>query len=291
MSLDYLWHVLILVNLYGMLALSLNLIVGYTGLLSICQAAFYGIGAYASVLIGLKTGWGFLPALLAASLLTAVSSLIIALPSLRLRGDYFVLATLAFQIIVYSLLYNWEGLTRGPYGIGEIPAPRLFGTDIDSPLRYLFFSSAFTGACLLILMGLTRSPFGRALKAVREDEMAALALGKSVAGLKILTFAITAAFAAVPGALFAGYARYIDPTSFTLAEGIFVLSIVAIGGAGNLRGPLIGAVVLVALPEALRFLRIPDAVADNARQILYGLVLIVVMRFRPQGLQGEYRFE
>lgn len=287
----YLWHILVMINFYAILALSLNLVVGYTGLLSLCHAAFYGIGAYATTLLMMKAGLGFFPALLVAILLATLLSLIIAVPSLRLKGDYFILATLGFQIIVFAILYNWVSLTRGPYGIPGIPIPVVFGIKINSVFRYFLFSSVIATLCGILLWALAESPFGRVLKAVREDDLAAAALGKPVPLLKVTAFAIAAAFAAVPGALFAGYMRYIDPTSFTVMESVFIVSIVIIGGAGNFLGPLAGAAFLVLLPEVLRFLQMPDAVAANMRQIIYGLLLILLMRYRPQGFLGEYGFE
>jgi len=288
---SYLWHILVMINIYAVLAVSLDLAVGYTGLLSLCHAAFYGIGAYASTLLMMKAGLGFVPALLLAIPVTVILSYVIGLPSLRLRGDYFVLATLGFQVIVFSILYNWVWLTRGPYGIPGIPIPSIFGFQIDSVFRYFLFSGIIAIACLWLLRRLTNSPFGRLLQAVRDDEIAAAALGKNVPRVKMLAFAIGAAFAAVPGALFAGYMRYIDPTSFTLMEAIFILSIVVIGGAGSFYGAIAGAAFMVILPEALRFLQIPDAVAANLRQIIYGLLLIVFMRFRPKGFFGKYEFK
>lgn len=288
---NYLWHILVMINIYTILALSLNLVAGYTGLLSLCHAAFYGIGAYATTLLMMKAGWGFFPSLIVAILLTAALSLIIAVPSLRLKGDYFVLATLGFQIIVFVILYNWVSLTRGPYGIPGIPIPKVFGAEVNTVFRYFLFSGFFALLCGLLLWMLKTSPFGRVLRAIREDEVAAAALGKNVPLFKVAAFAIAAAFAAVPGALFAGYMRYIDPTSFTLMESVFIISIVIIGGAGNFVGPIAGAVFMVLLPEALRFLHIPDAIAANMRQIIYGLLLIILMRYRPQGLFGEYGFE
>lgn len=286
----YLWRVLILISLYGMLATSLNLVTGYTGLLSLCQAAFYGIGAYATALMMINFGWGFLPALLFAVLLTSLLSLVIAIPSLRLKGDYFVLATWGFQIIVFSLLYNWVDLTRGPYGIGGIPVPRVLGVEVNSAARYVVFSGTAAAICMLLLWLLSNSPFGRVLRSIREDEIAAAALGKNVTLMKVLAFSIAAAFAAVPGGLYAGYERYIDPTSFGLTESIFILSIVVIGGAGDFLGPIVGAVLMVLLPEVLRSLGIPTSVSASSQQIIYGLLLILLMRFRPQGIRGDYRF-
>jgi len=288
---SYLWHVLVMINIYVVLATSLDLAVGYTGLLSLCHAAFYGVGAYSSTLLMMNAGLGFFPALLCAVPVTVALSYLIGLPSLRLRGDYFVLATLGFQVIVFSILYNWTGLTRGPYGIPGIPVPSIFGIYVDTVFRYFVFSGLLAIFCLWLLRRLTNSPFGRLLKAVRDDEVAAAALGKDVPRIKMRAFAIGAAFASVAGALFAGYMRYIDPTSFTLMEAIFILSIVVIGGAGSFYGAIVGAAFMVVLPEALRFLNIPDAVAANLRQIIYGLLLILMMRLRPKGLFGDYGFE
>lgn len=287
---NYLLHILIMVNIYAVLALSLNLLVGYAGLLSICHAAFYGIGAYVGTLLMVNVGLGFWPALLLAVAVTVLLSLTISVPALRLKGDYFVLASLGFQVITFSILYNWTSLTRGPYGISGIPQPTVLGLEINSPLAYFLFTGAIALVCISLLYLIGHSPFGRVLKAIRDDEMAASALGKNISRYKITAFAIAAGFAAVPGVLFAGYLQYIDPTSFTIMESVFILSIIIIGGTGNTIGPLLGTVLLLFLPEALRFLGMPDAIAANMRQVIYGLVIIVMLRFRPQGLYGEYRF-
>lgn len=287
---NYLLHILIMVNLYAVLALSLNLLVGYAGLLSLCHAAFYGIGAYTGALLMVEIGLGFWPALFLAVAATVLLSFTISVPALRLKGDYFVLASLGFQVIVFAVLYNWTSLTRGPYGIPGIPQPTFLGIEIGSPLAYFFFTGVIALSCIGLLHLIGHSPFGRVLKSIREDEMAASALGKNVSRFKIKAFAIAAGFAAIPGVLFAGYISYIDPTSFTIMESIFILSIIIIGGTGNTAGPLLGAVLLLFLPEALRFLGMPDAIAANMRQVIYGLVIIIMLRFRPQGLRGEYRF-
>lgn len=288
---NYLWHLLILVSIYSLLSLSLNLVVGYGGVLSLCHAAFYGLGAYAATLLVMQAGWPFIPAIAVAVAGTAICSLMIAIPSLRLRGDYLVLGTLAFQMIVFSLLYNWTEVTRGSYGIPGIPPPVIFGLSMDSLPRYLTL-------CLLVactstegLRLLVRSPYGRLLRATRDDEVAASSLGKNVPAVRITAFAVAAAVAAVAGALFAGYMRFIDPTSFTLAESIFILSIVVIGGAGNSVGPVVGALVMILVPEALRFVNVPDNVAANLRQVVFGVLLVLMMRFRPQGILGDYGFD
>jgi branched-chain amino acid transport system permease protein len=288
---NYLLYILVMISVYSILALSLNLLVGYTGLLSLCHAAFYGIGAYTSTLLVMELGFGFLPSLLLAMVATALLSLTISIPSLRLKGDYFVLASLGFQVIAFAVLYNWVGLTGGPFGISGIPRPNIFGIEINTVGSYVVFSGVIASVCAFLLFMVTRSPFGRVLKAIREDEIAAAALGKNVFRFKVTAFAIAATFAAVSGSLFAGYVRYIDPLSFNLTESVFILSILIIGGTGNTLGPIVGTVLMIVLPEALRFLQIPDAVAPNMRQIIYGGLILLLMRFRPRGLRGEYRYE
>jgi len=288
---NYLFHLLVMINIYVILALSLNLLVGYSGLMSMCQASFYGLGAYISTLLIMKAGFGFIPAFFLAIIGSVLLSYLISFPSLRLRGDYFVLATLGFQIITFAILYNWVGLTRGPYGIPGIPSPRFFTFSVDTVFSYFIFTLVIAACCALLFYWIGNSPFGRSLKAIREDEIAAAALGKNIVRFKITAFAVSAGFAAISGVLFAGYMRYIDPTSFTLNESIFILSIIIIGGTGNLSGPVVGTVLMILLPEILRFLKIPDSVAANLRQIIYGLLIIIIMRYLPQGISGEYKFE
>jgi branched-chain amino acid transport system permease protein len=291
MGMNYLWHILVMVSIYAVLAASLNLVTGYAGLLSLCHAAFFGIGAYTTTLLMMKAGLGFFASLSLGIPITGLLSLIIAIPALRLRGDYFVLATLGFQIIVFSLLYNWERMTHGPNGIPGIPRPSILEYEIGSVFCYFLLSGFIATASLGLIWLMVHSPFGRLLRSVREDEIAAAALGKNVPLVKTTAFALGAAIAAIPGSLFAGYMRYIDPTSFTTLEAIFILSIVVIGGAGSFWGPIVGATFMVILPEVLRFLQLSDAVAANLRQIIFGLLLILLMRFRPQGFLGEYDFK
>jgi branched-chain amino acid transport system permease protein len=288
---NYLFHVLTIISIYSILALSLNLLIGYTGLLSLSHAAFYGIGAYIGTLSGIVFGLSFFPCLLLAIAGTVAISFVVSLPSLRLKGDYFVLASLSFQTIVFVVLYNWIAVTRGPFGLTNIARPTLFGFSLSSDFAYFVFTGIIALACLGLLYLIGHSPFGRLLKAVREDEIAVSALGKDITRLKVTAFAIAAGFAAVAGLLFAGHVRYLDPTSFTLLESVFVVSIIIIGGAGNVSGPLIGTVLLVTLPEVLRFVGIPYTIAPNMRQIIYGLLIILVLRFKPQGISGEYGFE
>jgi branched-chain amino acid transport system permease protein len=287
---NYLLHILILICIYIILSISLNLISGYAGLISVAHAAFYGIGAYVVALLALNLGNYFLLNILFAIILAGILGAIIAIPSLRIHDDYFVIATFGFQIIIFGIMNNWVSLTKGPLGIPGIPQPVLFGITVSSHLQFLIFTGIFAVLTFLFTRRLVNSPFGRVLKAIREDEIFALALGKNVTKYKILVFVIGASIAAVAGCLYAWYITFIDPTSFTVQESIFILSIVIIGGTGNLWGSVLGAVILLTIPEILRFLGMPNAIAANIRQILYGSLLVVFMLYRPQGLLGEFAF-
>jgi branched-chain amino acid transport system permease protein len=209
---------------------------------------------------------------------------------LRVHDDYFVLATLAFQVIIFNIFNNWISLTGGPLGIPGIPRPQLLGITISSRGSFLCFVSAVLLLSYLFLHRVVNSPFGRILKAIREDEIFAVSLGKDVTKVKITVFVIGALFASIAGSLYAYYISFIDPTSFTVMESVFILSIVIIGGAGNLKGSVVGAAFMTFLPEILRFVGMSSSVAANMRQIIYGILLVVMMMSRPQGLLGEFAF-
>jgi branched-chain amino acid transport system permease protein len=287
---EYLLHILVLAGIYVTLAASLDLLAGHTGLLSIAHAAFYGLGAYTSALLTVKAGAPFLLGILAGMVVAGLLSLLVSLPSLRLIDDYFVIATFAFQVILFSVFNNWDELTGGPTGIAGIPQLSVFGLRITSHGGFLVAVGLCAALACLVVWRLATGPFGRALHAIREDEVFAKAVGKHTVQLKVTAFAISAALAALAGSLYAHYISYIDPTSFTVMESILIISMVIIGGAGSLWGPLIGAVVLVTLPELLRFVGLPSSVAANLRQIIYGGLLVAMMLLRPQGLVGRYAF-
>ena len=288
---EYLLHIFILIGIYVILAESLNLIVGYTGLLSIAHAAFYGVGAYVAALMALKVGSPFLINIICAVIISGLLGGLVGIPSLRIKDHYFVIATFAFQVIAFSILNNWVSFTGGPMGLPGIPQPVIFGWVISSHLEFLLLVAVFATLVFWVCHCIIKSPFGRVLMAIREDEVFALAAGKNVALYKVSVFAIGSGMAAIAGALYAHYISFIDPTSFTVMESIFIISIVIIGGAGSLWGPVVGAVLLVLLPEVLRFVGMPSSIAANMRQILYGGLLVAFMMWRPQGLVGKYGFQ
>jgi branched-chain amino acid transport system permease protein len=287
---DYLLHILILICIYCIVGISLNLIAGYTGLISIAHAAFYGIGAYTAALLSLRFGTSFLLTIPAAIIVAAAIGFLIGFPSLRIRDDFFVIATFGFQVIIFSIMNNWMELTQGPLGLPGIPQPTLLGYKFSSHLDFLLLSLFFAVVVYLVSRRLVNAPFGNVLRAIREDEIFAQSLGKNVNRYKVLIFSVGAGLVAIGGALYAYYITFIDPTSFTVPESIFMLSIVIVGGAGRLSGSIIGAILLVSIPELLRFIGMPSSIAANMRQVLYGGLLVVFMMFRPKGIWGEFSF-
>ena len=298
---NYLIHLLILFEIYAVLALGANVVVGYCGLLTLSHAGFVGIGAYIVALLTKVYDWGYLPSVAVAVLTASTASLVVSLPARRLGGDSFVLVTLAIQALIFSILYNWSeygeplgswaNMTNGAQGIGQIPRPRVLSWSIDAPIEFAVLSTAVAALSLGVAWRLLSSPWGRLLQCMRDDEAALRALGKDTNLLKVQAFALSCALAAVSGALYAGHFRHIQPTAFALDASILTLTMVSIGGVGNLRGPLVGSLVVVSLPEALRFLALPDAYAANLRLLIYGGLLVLFMHLRPQGIAGRYRLD
>ena len=274
---EYLLHLLILIGIYAMLSQSLNLSAGFGGMISLAHAGFYGVGAYTAALLAVNYQLQFLLMLPIAMLLSGLLALVVSAIALRTVDDYFIVCTLGIQVVVFSLMHNWTSVTRGVFGIPGIPGIQIFGIGIESRLTFLFLTLFFVALIFFFLKKLTRSSFGRALRALSEDEIFTQSLGKNVYLSKVIAFTTSAMIAAVPGALYAHYISYIDPTSFTVDESIFILSIVIIGGMRNLWGSVIAAAFLVLLPEALRFVGMPSAIAANMRQIIYGGILIFMM--------------
>ena len=287
----YVLHLLVLLEIYVLVAVSLNLLIGYAGLLQVAHAGYYGVGAYVSSLLALNLGIGFLPAVACGGLTAALLSVLVSVPAWRLRGDAFVLMSLSVQMALVAVFHNWTELTGGPYGLSGVPGPAILGSEIDTPSGVFVVYGTMAAGGVGVLSLLKRSAFGRSLQAVRDDELAARSLGLPVRRLKVQAFAAASAFVGAAGAMYANYVTYIDPTSFSLDESILMLSMVIVGGTGNIRGPLAGAVTLIAIPELLRFTGLPAAAAASVRLLAYGLLLVVLMHLRPQGLAGRYRFE
>lgn len=285
---EYILHIGIMINIYILLVLSANLPIGMANLLTLGQAAFYGIGAYISAFFLMQFNLPFVVVALSVMLLTGLFSYLVSFASIKLKGDYFVLATLGFQMIVYTVLYNWTDVTHGPYGVPGIPSVKLLGIwSISGVWGYFFLTTVVSILVAYLFKTIKYSPYGRVLRALRNDEHSVAAMGRNPIAFKSWAFFLSAAFSGLAGLIYASYVSYIDPTSFTLDESIFIISALFIGGTGNIRGPIFGALFVVVLPEILRFVGMPDTIAANMRQIIYGLALIIIMYFRPQGVWGE----
>jgi branched-chain amino acid transport system permease protein len=298
---SYLLHLVIYLNLYIIVALSLNLVVGYCGLITLAHAGYFAIGAYAYALGALKLGWSFFPALGLGVVTAMLLSLALSLPAWRFKRDVFVMVSLAVQAMLFGLIYNWYrpdsplgswfNFTNGPYGLSGVPKPAIAGSRIATVGSFAAFSFVVAGVCALLVWTLARSPWGRLLKAIRDDELAARGLGKNVRLAKVQVVAIACGIVAVGGSMYAAYVSYVEPSIAALDFSILMLSMVIVGGVGNFRGPVIGAFVLLLIPEILRFVAIPDAVAPDIRTMAYGLLLVVFMHVRPKGIWGEYRLD
>lgn len=288
---EYLLHILVICGIYIILTLSLNLIVGYTGLAALGHAAFFCVGAYFSSLLALKFGVSPWIGLVVGAITASVIGIIIGFPSIRLKGDYLALATFGVGVIVYSVAKNWVSVTRGPMGLPGIPVFSIFGLELSEIWLYLLLVAVFVAVTIFIVQRIVNSPFGRILRSIREDEIAAEILGKNTVKYKLFVFVIGAFFAGIAGSLYAHYITFIDPSSFTVMESITILLMVIFGGMGRMSGSIVGTIILVVLPELLRFLGMPSSIAAPMRQMIYGLILVVLMLKRPQGIMGAYQFK
>lgn len=283
----YILHILVLISIYIIVALSLNIVTGYAGRVSLAHAAIYGAGAYAAALLALQSDGGVLLPMLVASLVGALCGCCVAACAVRLAGDLFVIATFAFQVLLSNVMNNWISVTKGPLGLVGIPTPSVFGVALSSHLSILSLTSCCAVLACVVSVRLSGAPFGNVLRAIREDETWTQLLGKNVTLFKFAGFAISGALVGMAGSLYAYYMGFIDPSSFSIGESVFMISVLTVGGAGTVIGPIVGAVLLVCVPELLRLCPVSGAVAAEIRQVLYGGLLVVFMMWRPKGLLGE----
>jgi branched-chain amino acid transport system permease protein len=283
----YLNNVASLLAIFILLGLSFNLLMGYAGLFSVAHGAFFGIGAYTTGILMRDHEWAFLPAALAAFLLCGLISLILGMASSRVTDIYLVIVTLAFQVAAVEVFSNLD-ITGGAGGLVGIPRPTVFGYELNSQ-EVILLIWMVTIVATVLLRFLVRSPFGRTLEALREDELAARSLGKATAATKIKAFALSSAIAGVAGGLLAVHLRYISPAEFTLDRSVEILSLAIIGGLAAFWGPYVGAAVVVLVPQALSFMALPDSVIGAVNGLLFSLLVLLFLRFRPQGLAGRKR--
>lgn len=286
----YFIHLAILVGIYLILALSLQLALGYTGLINLGHIAFFAIGAYVSALLTLN-GIPFIIAILFAGIISALFGFLLSIPTNKLKGDYLALATLAFTFVVYAVTLNWTSLTRGPLGLPGIPKPSIFGLSFSSNFSFLILTLIIVLAVYFIIKKLVDSPFGKVLEATRDNELATRVLGKNTFKIKSIALGTSAFFAGIAGSLYAHYITYIDPSSFTIMQLIPILCIVIIGGLASLKGTIIATIILILLPEPLRFIGFLSSVVGPMRQIIYALILLFILIYRPKGFFGKVELE
>ncbi|MDO5406773.1 MAG: branched-chain amino acid ABC transporter permease [Eubacteriales bacterium] len=273
-------RILCRILMYVTLAGSLNLINGYSGQTCLGQAGFFAVGAYTTAILITRFHISFWPLLLLSGIMAALIGVLIALPILRMKGIYLSMVTLGASEIIRTIALNWQSVTGGAFGIKNITRPQIFGLTIDTPQKFAWLFLIVACIFLFVSKRVLSSRIGRAWMAIREGELAAASLGVEVAKYKILNFAYGAFWAGIAGSIYAPYLRYIDSSAFTLDEGFNILSMIVIGGQGTLAGPIVGAVVVNLLTEALRAI-------SNWRYVVYAGLLIFMMWKRPRGLVGE----
>jgi len=286
--LAYLQNIAVLFCINAILAVTLNFIMGYAGIFSLAHAVFFGIGAYAAAWTALHIDASLWLCLVVGMSLAGVLSLLLSLPALRVRGEYFVAASLGIQMIAITIFSEWTSVTGGLGGLVGIPPPQVFGLELTTPSHFVPLGVLGLLAVLVITTVLSRGSFGRSLMAIRDSESAAQAAGKSVAVIKALSVALSAALSAVAGVIYAFYMSFINVESFMLDASILLMAMVIIGGTGTILGPIVGAAVLMALPAALSFVPfLPSTELGNIQQLIYGACMVVLMLFRPGGIVGR----
>jgi branched-chain amino acid transport system permease protein len=287
---EFFLNILVMSGIFAILCLSLNLIMGYGGMFHLGHGAFFAVGAYVAALISLHLGWPFLAEMTVAALVTTLFGLIISYPSIRLKGDYLSFMTFGFAVVIYAVVNNWSDVTGGPVGLPNIPAPDLFGLKIKGDLAHLALVMVFLLITWFVIRRIVLAPYGRTIESMREDEVAATASGRNVNTLRITVFCVGAFFAGIAGVLYVHYIGIADPTGFTTTVSFTIVSMTLIGGAGSLSGPIAGAFLIVIIPDVLRWTGMPGLYAEQLKNIVFSVVLIIIMMSRPQGLLGKLKF-
>lgn len=275
----YVLHMIIMILIYIPLAMAQNLITGFTGMLTMGNAAFYGLGAYTSALLVMNWDVPWPLAFLAAGLVAAFFGVVVGFPCLRVGSDYLTLMTIGFGAIFLAVATNWVEVTRGSMGIPGVPNPAIGPFLVNSLARYYYLYLLIAAACYFFMHRLTRSRLGRAFIAIREDEIAASTMGINLAYYKVLAFALGAMWAGFAGSMLAHFLNFVGPQSFTLDESLLHVQIAILGGFGSLAGSVIGAAIMVALPQIFQDIY-------EYRVLLNGLLLLALMAWRPQGIMG-----
>ena len=270
------------------LTVSLNIILGFGGMVSMGHAVFFCLGGYISTILTMSLEVNFLVGMVVAMVATGLVGGMLAGPFIKIKEEYLILFTLAFQMVAYHLMLSLINITGGDSGIFGVPGARIMAYAPETPQGFLPITILFVVGVYYVALKLTRSPFGRVLKGIREDDMAVASLGKSVLQFKVIVFMVGTGLAAAAGSIFAHYSRFINPTIGSLDESILLIAMVALGGAANLWGSAVGAFILIVIPELLTFIPGASDLIIPLRSLIYGLLLIFFMRFRPEGIIPEY---
>ncbi|OGF44279.1 MAG: hypothetical protein A2452_05650 [Candidatus Firestonebacteria bacterium RIFOXYC2_FULL_39_67] len=277
---DYL-SLFVITMIYILLALGLNIVVGFCGLLALGFAAFYGIGAYITAILMVKFGFTFFPALLFVIIGSGLIGLVSGLPVIRLRGDYLAIVTLGMGEITRIFFNNYESLTNGPKGISNISNPGFFWISFNTPVRLYYLLLVIVGISVFLIRNIENSKIGRSWISIREDEIAASSIGVNITKMKLFAFILGSILAGIAGFLFAQVQTFVSPDSFTFLDSAMILCAVVLGGMGSIPGVIIGSIVLILIPEMLR--DIMPGFADY-RMLFFGLILIAMILYRPQGM-------
>lgn len=286
---QFLINLVILASIAAIVASALNLLIGYTGVFSIAHAVFYGVGGYATAVVSLHISPSLLLAMGVSVVVSAAASVLLALPAARVTGEYFVVASLAFAVVGYSVFSQWTEVTGGAAGLVGIPRASIFGYEMYTNEAYLVLALVSLGLVTgLIAFIIKRTPLGRSLQALRDDPLAAQALGKNPFRLRLIAVMLSGAIASVGGVIYAGYINFVNADSFTPDASVLFMAMVILGGAGTISGPIIGAFFITLFPSALEFADVPVELKGSFEQVIYGLALVVLMLVRPSGLASIF---
>ncbi len=275
----YSLHVYTLICIYIVISVGLNIVFGHTGQISLGHAAFYAIGAYTSALLTTRLGFPFALAFFCAGIVSLIVGLGVGAATLKLEGAYLAMATIGFGEIVRMVLIHWETVSGGPAGISKIPDPSLFGWQLHSPQSKYYLVLLVTIGAFVCYRNLMTSNYGKKFTAVKENVLAAQAMGVDTTRTKVIAFGISTLYAGLGGSLYAHLNCYVAPDAFPISESITLLLIVVLGGMGNILGPILGSIILIEVKESLRMLK-------DYNMLIYGFALMVLMIFAPKGFSG-----
>jgi len=283
---EYFINLAILINIYIIVSVSLQITIGYTGLFNIGHIGFFAIGAYTTALLALS-GHIFFICFLASGIVSMLVGLLLSITMKRISKDTFSLVCMGFCFIVFGFFLNWTNITNGGLGLSGIPKPNIFLLNLTDNTQYFTLTLMISIVSVFLIHRIVKSPVGRVLEAIRDDELATRSLGKDVFKMKAISVLVSAFFAGISGSLYAYYFSYINPYMFTMNRSITFFLIVFIGGLTSIKGTLIATFLILLIPEALRFTVLPETILGPIRQILFALALLLLLIYRPKGLYGK----